>query len=384
MGDGKSPTRHHVRRPVQAGLMKPAPDALQIVICAERARAIMQNYQQIPKKLNCPICRTDNAHVLWCASSKQAAQHFVLQEKYHDIFLELVSHIERLWGQATCEVVQCDNCEFCYSNPYVAGDERFYRLAYVYPGGYPTWKWEFQLTYDVLTKSAGSDTTLLEIGAGDGAFIRRIANKILPKENILCTEFSEYGRRQIEKIGVRCLSDDVRRLSSGELQEKTIDIICMFQVLEHMDELTVLFERLNWLLKKGGSVFIAVPNPRIIEFDELNGAVLDMPPNHIGRWNKKCFEQIATQTGLHIEDYKIETSSFVSMARQFIIYRLLQRSQLSGSLENNLLKIRNRHLLRIMKMIGVAINAVTAIPALAKMNAGLGNSQWIHFIKAKE
>lgn len=339
----------------------------------------MQNYQQIPKKIKCPVCCTNNAHRLWGASSKQAAQHFVLQEKHPERFLELVSHIESLWGQNTCEVVQCDKCGFCYSNPYIAGDERFYSLAYV-GSGYPTWKWEFQLTYDVLNKCSRSDIKLLEIGAGDGAFVRRIAEKILPKENIFCTEFSEYGRHQIEKFGVKCLSEDVRNLSKAELEE-SIDIICMFQVLEHMDRLEVLFQKLNWLMKRGGSLFIAVPNPSRIEFNELNGALLDMPPNHIGRWNKKCFEEIGKQNGFHIEDYKVEEPSFTSMAKRFINYRLLRKSQQSGSFENQILKIKNRHLLRIMQMIAKAVNSIKAIPTLIKMNSGLGDSQWIHLIK---
>jgi 2-polyprenyl-3-methyl-5-hydroxy-6-metoxy-1,4-benzoquinol methylase len=347
-----------------------------------RRIAIMQNYQKIPKEIKCPVCFTNNAHRLWDASSKQAAQHFVLREKHPERFLELVSHIEGLWGQNTCEVVQCDKCGFCFSNPYIAGDERFYGLTHV-PSGYPTWKWEFQLTYDALNDCSTSDINLLEIGAGDGAFVRRISDNILPKENILCVEFSEYGRHHIEKFGVKCLSEDVRNLSNPELEE-SIDVVCMFQVLEHMDKLEVLFQKLNWLMKRGGSLFIAVPNPSRIEFNELNGALLDMPPNHIGRWNKKCFEEIGSQNGFHIEDYKVEESSFTSMARQFIYYRSLQNSQQNGSFENKILKIKNRYLLRIMEMIGKVVNSITAIPALIKMNSGLGDSLWIHLIKAKD
>jgi 2-polyprenyl-3-methyl-5-hydroxy-6-metoxy-1,4-benzoquinol methylase len=340
----------------------------------------MQNYQQIPKNVKCPVCYTDNARILWCVSSKQAAQHFVLQEKYPERFLELVSHIESLWGKNTCEVVQCDNCEFCYSNPYVAGDEKFYSLAYD-SYGYPKWKWEFQVTYDVLNKRTfSSDVQLLEIGAGDGAFVKRVAESISSKENIFCTEFSEYGRHHIEKFGIRCLSEDVRNLSNIELEGK-LDVVCMFQVLEHMDRLNVLFQKLNWMMKKGGSLFIAVPNQSRIEFNEINGALLDMPPNHIGRWNKKCFEEIAKRNGFQVEEYKIEKSNFFSMIKQFIIYRFLRRSHQSGSFENQICKIRNRYLLRIMQIIGIVVNSITAIPKLTKINSGLGNSQWVHLTK---
>jgi len=312
----------------------------------------------------------------------QAAQHFVLQENDSERFLELVSHIESLWGQNTCEVVECNKCGFCYCDPYIAGDERFYSLAYV-RSGYPTWKWEFQVTYDVLNQSSMTDAKLLEIGAGDGAFVRKIAEYLLPKENILCTEFSEYGRHQIQTFGIKCLSEDVRNLSSAVI-EKSVDIVCMFQVLEHMDRLEALFRKLNWLLKRGGSLFIAVPNPSRIEFNELNGALLDMPPNHIGRWNRRCFEEIGNRNGFLIEDYKVEKSNFISAAKTFIIYRVKQKAQQSGSFENQIFKIKNWSLLRAMQLIAVAVNSITAIPALTKRNCGSGDSQWIHLIKTKD
>jgi SAM-dependent methyltransferase len=305
-----------------------------------------------------------------------------LQEKDPERFLELVSHIENLWGQNTCEVVQCGKCGFSFSHPFIAGDKRFYSLAYS-RSGYPRWKWEFQLTYDlILNRCSGSDIKLLEIGAGDGAFVKRIAGEILPKENILCTEFSEYGRHDIEKFGVKCLSDDVRNISSPEYKGR-FDIVCMFQVLEHMDRLDILFRKLNWLIKKGGSLFIAVPNPSRIEFNELNGALLDMPPNHIGRWNQKCFEAIGEQNGFRIEGYKVEESSFVPMAKRFIIYRLLRRAQQSGSFENKLLMTKGRYL-RLMQLFGVAVNSISAIPALTRLNSRLGNSQWVDLAKVKD
>jgi SAM-dependent methyltransferase len=236
------------------------------------------------------------------------------------------------------------------------------------------------MTYDVLSECLHSNAKLIEIGAGDGAFIKRIADKILPKEKIICTEFSEYGRNQIQKFGVSCLSEDVRDLTHAELEGST-DVICMFQVLEHMDKLDILFQKLNWLLKRGGNLFIAVPNKNRIEFNELNGALLDMPPNHIGRWSYDCFDEIGRRHGFHIKDYKIENISFALMAKQFVIYRFLRNSQQGGTFSNSIQKIRNRHLLKIGQVIAVTANSIAAIPALARMNSGLGNSQWVHLIK---
>ena len=342
----------------------------------------MQKYSLLPKEAKCPVCSTNKAHHLWSVTSKEAAQHFVLAEKYPERFSDLVSHIEVLWGKNTCEVVRCDNCAFCYSHPYIAGDAKFYDLAYIY-STYPSWKWEFQQTYDVLSKHSNSNIKFMEIGAGDGAFVKRVAENIVPKENIFCTEFSVYGREQIEKFGVKCMPVDFRTLSSPELM-KNFDAVCMFQVLEHLDNLEPLFQKLNWLMKSGGSLFIAVPNGNRIEFNELNGALLDMPPNHIGRWNKKCFEIIGKQNGFRVEDYKMEEDDFVAGVKEFAFYRLLRRSQKSGSFENRLFTIKNKSVFKLMKMMAFAVNLVLAIPVFTKKESRLGSSQWVHFIKTND
>ena len=342
----------------------------------------MKSYANSKQKALCPICSKEDAHLLWRANSKQAAQHFILKEKYPERYSDLVLHIEKLWGQSTCGVVQCDQCGFCYSYPYVAGDKTFYGLAYTRLG-YPKWKWEFQITYDVLRDNLPANAKLIEIGAGDGAFIKRIAKEILPKENIFCTEFSEYGRDQIEKFGVNCTFKDVRDLSGLEL-EGFADVVCLFQVLEHMDRLDVLFEKLIFLLKPGGSIFIAVPNQNRIRFNELNGALLDMPPNHIGRWNKESFKAIGKKHNLSIVDYKIEDSDLLSTVKQFIIYRFLRNAQNSGSFSNKLQKVKNRRLQGVTQVLGVAVNAITAIPEILSLidsKTGLGNSQWVHFVR---
>ena len=342
----------------------------------------MKSYQKIAKSIKCPVCGDNNAHVLWSVNSHQAAQNYVLYEKEPDRFLQLVAHIEVLWGRNDCEVVQCDHCSFCYSHPYVAGDMDFYTLAYE-RSGYPTWKWEFQQTYNALKTSAESDHTLLELGAGNGAFVKRIIADILAKENVTCMEFSEYGRHQLEKMGVKCFSQDIRELQSAELEE-SFDVICMFHVLEHMDNLDVLFQKLNWLMKKEASLFIAVPNEKRIEFNELNGALLDMPPNHIGRWNKRSFEEIARKYAFHINEYKIEKSGFsLLMLRQFITYRFLRNSQQKGRFENYIMRIKNRNLMRLFQIFGLLINAIISIPVLTKTGFREGNSQWVHFTKVK-
>ena len=67
------------------------------------------------------------------------------------------------------------------------------------------------------------------------------------------------------------------------------DIVCAFQVLEHIDNVKSFIDSSLQILKKGGKLIIAVPfnNPYLFRNDILN--TLNMPPHHMGLWNKKAF-----------------------------------------------------------------------------------------------
>ncbi|QYO67396.1 class I SAM-dependent methyltransferase [Leptolyngbya sp. 7M] len=290
----------------------------------------------------------------------------------------MTSHIKTLWQQDFCDVVRCDYCGFCYSYPYIAGDARFYTLAYEREG-YPKWKWEHQLTSDALSQS--KNFTLLEIGAGDGTFLKGISPSLTAKEHVLCTEYSDYGKREIEKYGIQCLAQDVRTIETEQFHGY-FNVICMFQVIEHMDQLDLLFQRLNWLSRPNASLFISVPNPKLIEFAELNGGLLDMPPNHIGRWNKDCFEKIGKCWRWEIEGYEIENNSLPSKAMLFCKYRFWRESQHYNTFANRVLQIKNGHLKKGMQAVGLGLYALASLPQLVPLQSPeLGFSQWVHLRK---
>jgi len=309
-----------------------------------------------------------------------AARHFLLPNTPPDAFNALARHIEQLWRSHGCDVIQCDRCRFVYSYPYVAGDKRFYDLAYQ-RAGYPVWKWEFQIALERIVKAASPDFRVLEIGAGNGAFVRRlIESGAVRAENIVTTEYSDYGRSRIESLGIKCQSKDVR-----ELQEEKFDVICMFQVLEHLDGIDGLFKKLTTFLKQGGSLLLAVPNDRRIEFNEKNGALLDMPPNHIGRWNPQAFKMIGERYGLRLHDHSVEPFSLPAFVSQYAHYRFLRRSQIDGTLERGLQRIagmvKSRSVTNALRGTGILLSLVAGIPAVLRINGQLGDSQFAHLVK---
>lgn len=341
----------------------------------------MNRYSLQPVTASCPVCYAKNARLLYSVDSGQAAQHFVLKELAPERYDRLRLHIESLWKQSFCKVVRCSSCQFCYAFPFVAGDEHFYALAFT-RSAFPVWKWEHQITYEALMERKATDFKMLEIGAGDGAFVKRIAQDLSDKANILCTEYSEYGASAIRKYGLGCLSKDIRAdLDIG--YKAHFDSICLFQVIEHMDCLDELFERFVWLARSNASLFIATPNPKRIEFHELHHGLLDMPPNHLGRWNKETFEIIGQRHGWKVEKYEIETTErYPSKARTLADYRFLLKSQEAFSWANRIERVKDRTLHKLLKTVGLGFYALNLIPAFISLRSReLGASQWVHLRK---
>ena len=176
---------------------------------------------------------------------------------------------------------KCAECNFIYSFPHFAGDKKFYDLIFSDTNKYPQNRWEFIKSIEIIKNSKFKRPKILEIGSGDGAFIRKLVNKgITSKNSITAIEYSIFGKSKIEKFGIECLSIDIKD-DENKLPHKEYDFICLFQVLEHLDNIHKLVDRLKNLLSKNGELLIAVPNDKVIKFNELNGALLDLSLIHI-------------------------------------------------------------------------------------------------------
>lgn len=330
-------------------------------------------------KAHCPVCHSVDGNLLYSINSYQAAQHFILKEVDRQRFLRLRLHIEDIWGADSCQVINCSACNYCYAYPYVAGDSEFYALAYD-RSGYPMRKWEYQVTREKIQDISNgqiNNLRLLEIGAGNGAFVKMIAPDLLPKSNVLCTEYSDYGISSVREYGIECIPGDIGQISDKNLENR-FDIVCMFQVLEHLDELDGLFDKINKITSNNAHIFIAVPNPEMIKFNELNDLLLDMPPNHIGRWNKRSFEIICRRYGWVLADYKEEINNLLTTIITFTKYRFHRKSQMHNSIAN-IIQRGDKRSGCFLKIIAAFFYTLYSLPAcIILLNKKIGNSIWVH------
>jgi SAM-dependent methyltransferase len=329
----------------------------------------------------CPLCHCQDAHLLYSVTSAQAVSHALGPERTPDSD-SLRAHVEQLWNADSCDFVRCDHCELGFAHPFTAGDAAFYEQVYSDDSEYTAWRWEFQRTRDVLRSLLAGDDDhrahrLLEIGAGDGAFIRGVTPGLLPKDRVECTEHSAYGRAQIEAFGVRCRSLEPDQI--GVTDAGAFDVVCMFQVLEHLGDLDGLFAALSRITADRAHLFVGVPNDRGRDAFDALGCAEDVPPTHISRWSPRCFSVAAQSHGWTVAETATEP---VGRSAQLAKYAWFRYEQSGVARRLNALPPGTRR--RVLKSVvaGALLCASPWPSVLRLLSTDRGTVRWVHMQRA--
>lgn len=324
--------------------------------------------------MNCPVCKAVEYTILHVVSSEESVKHIL--NKTDERFITLQNHVKSLWNGDQCTIAECNKCGLVYASPFIAGDAKYYNLIYNDNSTYKEWKFEYEKTYNELLKTTGKNFKLLEIGAGTGEFVKKVSESLISKDNIHCTEYSDFGKHEIEKLGIKCYSLDIRDTEFINKNNK-YDIICMFQVLEHLDNLDDFFIKLNAISSNQAHLFIGVPNNVQRKIYEDGGMILDMPPVHLSRWNLESMNFIANKYNWSVYKHNAQPQSFLTNIKNFI--RNYYRKKLVVS---NKIELNNQYVRRLSKMFifpYIFLRRFYMIPKLYSKN--LGVSQWFYLIK---
>lgn len=325
---------------------------------------------------NCPLCGCKYGKIL----NKYYSKDVVLLLERNNISIKndlLLNFVQKHWGTDSCNFVQCDECSLSYASPLISGDSILYQALYDNSEPYRKWKWEYDITLKKILllcrQNSFTSYTLLEVGAGNGQFVKKIPSSLILPENILTTEFSIFGKNEINRLGIECIEAKLINLCSLENKEK-FAFICMFQVLEHLDELDQVFNSISFLLKPKGHIFIAVPNNYHREMFESIGIIEDIPPIHISRWNNESFTFVADKYGWKIVDHKIEPNRFIKNYLKCLAHKYKVLNKVNG--------FHNRFIRNSIKMLLFIILFPFNLKHVRRFKKKeLGVAQWIHFQK---
>ncbi|MEO6719956.1 MAG: class I SAM-dependent methyltransferase [Ferruginibacter sp.] len=211
------------------------------------------------------------------------------------------------------EVWQCDDCglrftqdvpdqqsigRYYQSDTYISHTDteeglvnKLYKVARDY-----TLNWKMKLVTRCTGKAYGS---LLDIGAGTGAFI----NKAVSKKWVATGLEPDEGARNISAEKYKLQLESPGKLF--ELSPDQFDIVTMWHVLEHVHQLHEYLGQIKRVLKKDGVALIALPN-YTSEDAGLYGpawAAYDVP-RHLYHFAPSSMRKLAAMHSLHVDEIK--------------------------------------------------------------------------------
>jgi SAM-dependent methyltransferase len=327
----------------------------------------------------CPACRSRATALLRSVSAREAAHCFAPARADANSHAQILACVTSLWGGDSCSLMHCTDCGFGFSWPFVAGNAEFYNFTGA-AGVYPRAKWEFSRTVAELKRLRKSGAKVLEVGAGNGYFLDLICPSLVRADDVVALEYNDKSIPILRGKRYQALSVDIRDQALDRYRA-SFDYIFLFQVVEHLDGLDPLFDRIRSLLKPGGSVFCAVPNSARITYQETNGSVPDLPPNHIGRWTPRAFEAVSRRHGLTVGAAELEPLSWREFLSHDISYSHIRRAQLNP--DGLIARVRSLPRGKARRLIEAALAAFfipARLPAwrrVYKNRQSLGGSLWV-------
>jgi 2-polyprenyl-3-methyl-5-hydroxy-6-metoxy-1,4-benzoquinol methylase len=209
----------------------------------------------------------------------------ILIQNYWDKFNIDVHYLFK--GINTVNLYKCKDTSFMFYYPHsLSGDDKFYRHFGKYDWYYLPWKWE----HEVCTKYINENDKVLEVGAARGDFLKRLNES--KKIDGTGLELNSEAVKEANERGIHLINQSIE--AHAVENPNKYDVVCSFQVLEHIPNVGQVITSMLHCLKPGGKLIISVPNnDSFIRDNMLPSKILNMPPHHMGLWNEKSLSGLS-------------------------------------------------------------------------------------------
>lgn len=162
----------------------------------------------------------------------------------------------------------------------------------------------------------------MEIGSGSGFFGKYLAEKA-SDVHYLGLELNEKAIQDGLNTGVNLKAEDSRTHSINNAG--SYDVVCSYQVFEHVSNIKSLYEDAIKLLRPGGYLVVAVPNNNMffLRKNVMYSKVLNMPPHHVNLFTPKSLQKIGDLMGLKVE--KTLKEPLMQLNRDTYLYNAVNR-----------------------------------------------------------
>lgn len=203
---------------------------------------------------------------------------------------------------------RCPACTLEFADPLAPAGDAFYDWLDAKSKYYVEHRWEWDQV-EALVAARQDSPAVLEIGAGDARFLRRLGRSAGART--VAIERSAAAVAALRKDSVEAYTPDD---AASALANRHFDFVLAFHCLEHVTDPVGLLRTMRGHAGPSGRVLFSVPySPMYFEsrwFDPLNH-----PPHHLSRWNRTALESLGAQVGAQVRLTMPPAYSLLTRAR---------------------------------------------------------------------
>lgn len=207
------------------------------------------------------------------------------------------------------ELIQCENCGLVVANEIPSKQEiqKLYQQEYFFGMEYSDYKADrpaleanFNKRIKRLRKSIHKNSVVIELGSAYGYFLNLI------KENVkshIGFEISKDGvSYSVDELNVRAVNDDFMH---HKIKENSVDLVVMWDVVEHLTEPDIYIEKASKILKRGGKLALTTGDiERLIPKIRKEKWRMIHPPTHIYYFSASTLSKLLENYGFSIDYIK--------------------------------------------------------------------------------
>ena len=233
----------------------------------------------------CPLCHSENSVTTRTVPTSD------LKRIYSVSGIEVASEFG---GHLIIDLKVCRDCDCQFFSPELPGSQRFYEQLQRHHWYYPNEKSEFNFASKYIERT----NSVLEIGCGKGAF----ASHITCREYV-GLEYTEASASAARSNGLTVSHESISEYALRAAASH--DVVCFFQVLEHVPNVSTFLTDSLRCLRPGGLLILSVPSADSFLAYSLNN-ILNMPPHHVTRWSTRALGSLGKRFNLQVVDQQHE------------------------------------------------------------------------------
>lgn len=231
----------------------------------------------------CPVCKSDDVRALERVPVATVVKGYAGNGYRIDV--------ARLYADTPSESIClccCPRCDLKWYADAPVGDAGFYERLQASDWYYQSDKPEYLFARDAIFPG----DAVLEVGCGRGAFAEHLPSTVRYRG----LEFNSAAVAKATAMGheveVRTIADEAADRTGA------YDVVCHFQVLEHVADPEGFMRDCAKVLKPGGTMIVAVPAEDSF-IGRTESGWLNMPPHHMTRWTDNALANIFNRFGIN-------------------------------------------------------------------------------------